>query len=324
MGWCHVKLAVMIEGQEDLTWERWRHLAEQAERLGYDALFRSDHLTSLAGVGDRETIEAWVSFAYLATATRRIRFGPLVSPITFRPPYLMGLQAAAIDVLSGGRLEMGLGAGWHQPEHDRFGLPFPPVAERFERLEEAIQLILALWTERPSTFHGRFYSLAGAHGSPQPAQRPYPPILLGGTGEKRLLRLVAKYADEWNAYGLVPEAYRAKIAVLEQRCREVGRDPGQIRRSLMLTFLVGESDAQIREHLQALRERHPDAAPAEALSDPRSLRQHGWLVGRPEELIEQVRAYEALGAYRIMLQHLAMTYDPALELIAREVLPAVS
>src|SRR5439155_22047566 len=157
------KLPVMIEGQEDLTWEGWRHLAEQAERLGYDALFRSDHLTSLAGVGDRETLEAWVSFAYLATPTRRIRFGPLVSPITFRSPYLMGLQAAAIDVLSGGRLEMGLGAGWHQPEHDRFGLPFPSVAERFERLEEAIRPILAPWTQRPATLERRYYSLVGAH-----------------------------------------------------------------------------------------------------------------------------------------------------------------
>jgi len=316
-----MQLAVMIEGQEGLTWERWRHLAEMTERLGYTALFRSDHLRSLAGREDRATIEAWESLAYLATATRRIRFGTLVSPMTFRHPALLAMQAAAVDVLSGGRLDLGLGAGWNVLEHESFGIPFPSVGTRQDMLEEGIQVVRALWSGAPASFQGRIYALRDAPGSPRPLGAR---IVVGGRGERRLLRTAARYADEWNISNPTMEQYRAKIEALERHCREAGRDPRRLRRSLMLPFIVGEDDAALRCHAAAVRARHPDSAPEEAERRPEVARENGWLVGRPDEVVAQLRAWEALGVERVMLQHFAMDEDAPLELIAREVLPRVA
>ncbi len=319
-----MQLGVMIEGQEGLTWDLWRHLAELTERLGYESLWRSDHLRSLAGVGDRDTIETWASLTYLATATRRIRFGPLVSPMTFRHPSLLAFQAAAVNALSGGRLVLGMGAGWNAPEHEAFGLPFPPVKTRMDMLEDALGMMRALTTEQHASFSGKIYSLQNAYLAPKPPEHPFPPILIGGKGEKRTLRLAARYADEWNASALTPEGFREKNLIFEQHCREVGRDPGEVQRSLMLTFLVAESEAGLREHLARIRQRHPGAAPPEAMDHPEQLRERGWLVGRPEEVVSQLRALEAEGVQRVMLQHLALVYDEPLELIAHAVLPAVA
>ena len=316
-----MQLGVMVEGQEGMTWDLWARLAETVERLGYESLWRSDHVRSLEEQGDRLQVEAWASFMHLAEATRRIRFGPLVSPMTFRHPALLAMQAAAVDALSGGRLDLGIGAGWNVPEHEAFGIPYPSDAVRQDMLEDGAQIIRALWSGQPATFQGKVYSLRDAVGSPRPVGAR---VIVGGGGEKRLMRTAARFADEWNSYGHTPQSFRAKNAVLDRHLAEVGRDPGQVRRSLMLTFAVGESDADVRRHLAAVRARHPGAAPAEAEQRPELMREKGWLVGQPEQVIAQIQELESAGVSRIMLQHLAMDHHQALELIAGAVLPRVA
>src|SRR5438094_1400882 len=205
-----VRIGVMIEGQEGLTWDRWFRIADRVETLGLDSLWRSDHFFSLMGHPERPALECWSSLTALAQRTQRIRFGPLVSPMTFRHPALLARMAAAVDGLSNGRLVLGVGAGWNEAEHEAYGITLPPLKERFDRLEEGIGVIKALWTGGPVDFDGHYYRLQGAAAYPRPVQQPAPPLLIGGDGEVRLLRIVARDADEWNTHAPGPDAYRHK------------------------------------------------------------------------------------------------------------------
>src|SRR5712692_12043849 len=193
-----MQIGIMLEGQEGLNWERWVRISQQVEGLGLDSLWRADHLFSVMARGERDSLECWTSLTALAQRTQRIRFGPLVSPMTFRQPALLARMAAAVDLLSNGRLVLGVGAGWNEAEHQAFGIGLPPLKERFDRLEEGIAVIKALWTGGPVDLDGRYYPLRGAAAYPRPLQRPAPPLLIGGDGEVRLLRIVARDADEWN------------------------------------------------------------------------------------------------------------------------------
>lgn len=318
-----MKLGVMIEGQEGLTWERWRAIMRRTEALGFESLWRSDHYFSLMGRPERDALETFTSLTLTAVETSRLRFGPLVAPVTFRHPTLVARMAAAIDQLSGGRLVLGLGAGWNVPEHQAFGLPFPPVRERMDMLEESIQVIRALEAPGKASFAGRYYRLENAEMHPKPVQRPLP-ILVGGAGEQRTLQIVARYADEWNMFGAVPERIRAKSAVLARHCERAGRDPARIARSVMAAFVVGEDDTAIARRLAALREILPMLPPQGDADLLRTLRERGWLVGRPQEVVEQIGAVAQEGVHRIMLQHHNQTDFEALEIIAREVMPAVA
>jgi F420-dependent oxidoreductase-like protein len=314
---------IMIEGQEGLTWDRWRTIAETAERLGYESLWRSDHLFSLFGVITRPGLDTWPSLTYLASATRRIRFGPLVCPITFRHPAMLAREAAAVDVLSAGRLELGVGAGWHDREHQAFGIPYPRVGERIRRLEEGIGVIRALWGPEPATFEGRFYRLDGAAGWPKPAQRPGIPLIVGGKGT-RLLGVVARHADEWNCGGAQPpDTVRRLTGVLEDACRAIGRDPRTIRRSWMGGFLIGENGAALERRARKLQEYVPTRAATPAPRLPDELRRDGWLVGTPEEIAGQMRALTAEGIGRFNLQFLDQEDLDALHIMAEQVMPRV-
>jgi F420-dependent oxidoreductase-like protein len=313
----------MIEGQEGLTWERWRAIMRRTEELGYESLWRSDHFVSLMGRPDRDALETFTSLTLTAAETRRVRFGPLVAPITFRHPSLLARMAAAIDRLSGGRFVLGLGAGWNVPEHRAFGLPFPPVRERMDMLEEGIRVIRALEGEGPASFAGKHYRLEEVQMHPKPVQRPLP-LLIGGAGERRTLRLVARYAQEWNLPGATPARVREKTEALERHCEQEKRDPATIARSVMAGFVVGEDDAAIARRLGALREVLP-GLPALPDDDLRAgLRGRGWLVGRPAAVVEQLGALARAGVDRVMLQHHNQDDHEVLELIAREVLPAVA
>jgi F420-dependent oxidoreductase-like protein len=199
-----MRIGVMIEAQEGLTWDRWVRIGERVESLGLDSLWRSDHFFSLSGHHERPSLECWTSLAALAMRTQRIRFGPLVSPMTFRHPALLARMAAAVDGLSDGRLVLGVGAGWNEAEHAAFGITLPTLKERFDRLEEGIAVIRALWTGEPVDLDGRYYPLRGASALPRPVQQPAPPLLIGGDGEVRLLRIVAQHADEWNSHAPGP------------------------------------------------------------------------------------------------------------------------
>lgn len=316
-------LGVMIEGQEGLNWDRWRRIIRTTEDLGFESLFRSDHFFSLSGPHDRDALETFISFVLVAEESSRIRFGPLVASMTFRHPSLVARMAAQVDALSGGRFILGLGAGWNVPEHEAFGLPFPPVRERMDRLEEGIQVVRTLWGDGPASFDGRYYQLRDVECYPKPAQSPAP-ILVGGSGEKRTLNIVAKYADEWNAVSLTLDTYRQKTEVLLAHCESVGRDPSTIRRSMMSGFVVGRDRSELHAHLARIGEALPNLAQGR---DPdaviEGVRNRGWLIGTPSEIVEQIGLREEAGVQRIMLQHHAQADFDVLELIAKEILPQV-
>ncbi len=318
-----MKLGILIEGQEGLTWERWRHLAATVERLGFESLWRSDHFISNVDPR-RDSLETWVTLAVTAAETTRIRFGPLVCPISFRHPALLARMAAAVDVLSGGRLILGLGAGWNEDEHRAFGLPFPPPKERLDRLEEGIEVIRRLLGAGPAHFAGQHFQLKSADPRPKPAARPRLPLLIGGGGEQRTLRLVARYADEWDVPGgLSPTAYRAKYERLAAHCRAIGRDPREIRRSVSTAYLIGRDEAELCLRARRLQQLMPNLAGLDLPTVLETLRASGWRVGTPAQLIEDFRALAEAGADRVILQHNDQSDDDALELLAKEVLPAV-
>lgn len=310
-----LELNVMIEGQEGLTWERWRRLAGGAEEGGYGGLYRSDHLTGLFGDATRPSLETWASLAWLATATRRIRFGPIVCPMTFYQPALLAKRAAAIDQLAGGRLDLGIGAGWNDMEHRMFGVPFPSLRERMDRLECGARAIRALWRGAPVTLDQPYYPLVEAQSFPLPAGAR---LIVGGRGERRTLRVAAEFADEWNATRVTFEEYPRKLAVLAEHCRAVGRDPASIRRSLMVPVIVGRSRAEVAARLARGRAVFPRVPEDEA-----GWRAQSFLYGSPDEVLRDLRRWEALGVQRVMLQLLDMNDLAALELIAREVIPAL-
>jgi F420-dependent oxidoreductase-like protein len=307
----------MIEGQEGLTWDRWRRLAEAAETGGFHGLFRSDHLTSLVGEAARPALDTWAALTWLASGTRRIRFGPLVSPLTFYHPAVLARRAAAVSELSGGRLDLGLGAGWHDGEHAMFGVPFPSVKERMDRLECGVRVVRALLSGEPATLAQPYYPLAAARTAPRPAPGALP-IVIGGRGERRTLRIAAEHADEWNVSRVTLDEYPAKVAVLTGHCRAVGRDPATLRRSLMVPIAVGttaaEADGRLRR-MAAVFPRLPGDAP--------SWRAAGFLHGTPDAVVAELRRWAGLGVSRVMLQYLDMDDLPGIGLLAREVLPAL-
>jgi len=240
-----MRFALMTEPQEGLTYEALLEMAQEAEAAGFEAFFRSDHWLSLEGVEERAATDAWTTMAGLARETRSIRLGTLVSPITFRLPIAIAKVAATVDQMSGGRVELGLGAGWSEGEHERFGIPFPPIAERFDRLAEVIQIVRGLWTEPRFSFSGLHYQVRDAACEPKPLQQPHPPIIVGGYGRPRTLALAARYASELNLDTPEPEACSAIFPRLDDACRIVGRDHRDIVRSVMIPWPAGSPDAQI-------------------------------------------------------------------------------
>jgi alkanesulfonate monooxygenase SsuD/methylene tetrahydromethanopterin reductase-like flavin-dependent oxidoreductase (luciferase family) len=299
------KVGIMIEGQEGLSWERWRHLCEDAETLGFDSLRRSDHLISLMGAPERDCIETWASLALAAEWTKRIEFGPMVSPMTFRQPAILAKMAAAVDVLSGGRVILGVGAGWNENEHREFHIPFHTQKERFDLLEAAIPLMRETWIK----------------SNPKPTRNPMP-LLMGGTGEKRTLPMVAREAAEWNLSRLDAEMYVQRRDFLETCCREVGRDPRSIRHSVMTNFVIGRNDSEVRERAELLRRMSPDLSRM-SLDEMLENRRGAWFIGTPEQIAEKMRELARLGIDLFMLRQFLLDDRDGLKLLA-EVIPAVA
>jgi F420-dependent oxidoreductase-like protein len=319
-----MQLGVMVEGQEGLTWGGWRQIMACVEALGFESLWRSDHFMSLVD-SNRESLETWVALTLTAAETTRLRFGPLVCPITFRHPSLLARMAAAVDALSGGRLVLGVGAGWNDQEHRAFGLPFPPLKERMDRLEEGLEVIMRLLGDEPAQFAGRYYQIEGANPRPKPAQRPRIPILIGTTSERRMLRIVARYADEWDVPGTItPAAYRAKSQRLAAYCRDINRDPREIRHCVSTAFLIGRNERELRSRIESMQLLMPHLTRLDAAGVRAALQKEEWLIGTPEEIIAALQALADEGVERVMLQHNDQADFEALELIAREVMPAVA
>ena len=312
-----MRVGIMIEGQEGLTWDRWLRLAHAAEDLGFESLCRSDHLTGLAGESRRPSLETWTSLTVLATRTQRIRFGPMVSPITFYHPALLAKMAAALDTLSLGRVDLGIGAGWNEHEHTMFGIPMPPLKERMDRLECAAAHIRALGAGRPVTLNQPYYPLHQAESYPLPS-RGRLRLVIGGRGEKRTLRMVAEFADEWNITRVDIPGFMHKRQVLAKHCATFKRDPETIARSLMVPMAIGKSPAEVAQRIAAARANFPSLP-----EDSAAWREASFLAGTPEHITEALKAWEDAGVQRVLLQLLDMDDITALELFAEMVLPNV-
>ncbi|MGZ5295768.1 MAG: TIGR03560 family F420-dependent LLM class oxidoreductase [Actinomycetota bacterium] len=316
-----MRFCLMIEGQEGVTWDRWLALADTAERLGFEALFRSDHYFSARGVDGRGSTDAWVLLAALAARTERIRLGALVSPVTFRLPSVLAKSAATLDEISGGRAEIGMGAGWWAEEHTQFGIPFPPTLERFEMLEEQLEIVHRLFTEDRFTFEGRHYTLAEAEFLPRSVQRPHPPILIGGTKVGPWMqRLIGAWADEFNTVGGDPEQVRERFGRARDGIAAAGRDPDALVTSLMTWCFVAPTEDEYLAKLERARSLDPTAGPFEAY---RADIEADCIVGTPERAAERLSRYAAAGVQRVMLNHRLYDDLEMLDLLATQVFPKV-
>jgi F420-dependent oxidoreductase-like protein len=310
-----VRLCLMIEGQEDVTWDDWRALAHACEEHGLEALFRSDHYLSVDGHDERGSLDAWATLAALAAITGTVRLGTLVSPATFRHPSQLAKVVATVDHVSGGRVELGMGTGWLEAEHDAYGFPFPPLAERMAELEEQLQVVAGEWADGAFSFKGRRYRMRGLEALPKPVQRPRPNLILGGRGGRRSLALAARFADEYNTFHKTAEECAAIRRQLDEACAEQGRDP--IPLSLMTGWVVGEDEDELRERAARLAEWRGERGEPEDL--PAS-----WLVGMLDEVTAQLHELAEAGVERVMLQHLLHRDLDAVEQLGRRVAPAVA
>jgi F420-dependent oxidoreductase-like protein len=295
-----MRVCLMIEGQEDVTWEQWLALAGACEEHGLEGLFRSDHYQSVMGVRQRGSLDAWATLAALAARTSRIRLGTLVSPATFRHPSVLAKNVVTVDHVSGGRVELGLGAGWHEGEHRAYGFEFPPTPIRMERLAEQLEIVTRSWTEDGFDFQGRHYQVQDLRALPKPVQRPRPTLLVGGGAGPRSLALAARYADEYNTLGVPLEELAERRRRLLAAWGEAGRDPGTARLSLMTTCVVGRDRAEVEERVGrvlAVTGSH------DSVAEVVDARPH-WLLGTVDEVADRLRALEAAGVSRVMLQHL--------------------
>lgn len=303
-----MRIGLMIEGQWGLTWARWARLLERAEALDFDCVFRSDHYT--IGPPDEDSLETFISLTYAADHTRRIEFGPLVAPTTFRQPVLTARMAAQIDDLSGGRFVLGLGTGWHEREHQQFGIPFYDVATRYAMLEDALEITARLFvSDEPVSYEGNHFSLDGAILLPRPARKGGPPILIGGNGMQKTLPLVARYANEWNGVHLNVSDYRQRMDRLDELLDAIGRPRSAVKRSMMTQCILGATDAEVKAKLGAM----PDA--------PDKLVEWNRVAGTPTQVVEHLGRYADAGMERIMLMWRDQEDVAGLELLAKEVLP---
>jgi F420-dependent oxidoreductase-like protein len=305
-----VLLSLMIEGQEGVTWKDWCALADACEEHGVDTLFRSDHYISQGNEAGNVAHDAWTTIAALAARTQTLRFGTLVSPATFRLPGLLANAAATADHVSGGRIELGMGAGWMQREHRAYGFPFPEVRTRLEMLAEQVEIVHRLWTEERVDFRGRHYTLEDAPAQPKPVQQPRPPLLVGGGGGRGTVEPALRFADEYNTPFVSPE----DAAAIREKVRP-------LRFSVMTGLLVGGTRDEMRERAQELYGRRPREQSFDEWLAAYSERS---VVGSVDEVVQQLREYERAGCDRVMLQHLLHTDLEPVRLIGRELAPAVA
>jgi F420-dependent oxidoreductase-like protein len=313
-------LAVRIftEPQQGASYETLLAVAQEAERLGFDAFFRSDHYLRMGGdpAGPEARpgpTDAWVTLAGLARETSRIRLGTLVTSATFRLPGPLAVSVAEVDAMSGGRVEFGLGTGWFEAEHAAWGIPFPPLAERFDRLEEQLAIVTGLWSTpegKRFSYEGRHYQLKESPALPRPVQQPRPPIIIGGAGTQRTPALAARYADEFNLPFHASDAFVPACDRVRAACEAIGRDPATMTLSVAQTLCCGADEAEFRRRAEAIGR------------DPAELRQGAG--GTPDEVAARLRAYRDAGATRVYLQTLDLTDLDHLRLVAEAVMPQLT
>jgi len=300
-------------GPQHVSWPEVLDIWQVADGLKFDTAWTFDHFFPIMSDPKGSQLEGWITLTALAQKTQHVRVGTLVTGITYRHPAVLAKMGATLDVITGGRLEMGVGAAWFQQEHEALGIPFPPVAERIHRLGETCEILTRMWTEEAATWKGRYYEINEAYCNPKPVQKPRPPILIGGGGEQLTLKMVARYADTWNAFG-TPGIFKHKIEVLERHCEAVGRDPNTIEKSVSMPPVLSTDRSKLDGMLA-------DMALRRAMTVDEAKAAMLW--GSPDEAIKKIEAYRDLGVTHIILS-LRAPYDAAqLELFVREVLPAL-
>ncbi len=309
-----MQLRIFTEPQQGADYATLLKIARATEDLGFDAFFRSDHYLKMGDIsGLPGPTDAWVTLAALAVQTERIRLGTLVTPVTFRYPGPLAVSVAQIDHMSGGRIELGIGAGWFDAEHTAYGIPFPGLGERFGMLEEQLAVITGLWTTAEGekfSFSGEHYTVTDSPGLPKPVQRPRPPVIIGGGGPKRTPRIAATYADEYNAAFDKPEGSQAAFNRVRAAVETAGRPESSMVYSVAQVVCCGRDETEIARRASAIG-REVD-----------ELREHG-LTGTPDEVVTKIGEFAKVGAERVYLQILDLDDLAHLELLAAEVLPAV-
>ena len=303
-----MELRIFTEPQQGATYDDLLAVALEAERLGFGAFFRSDHYLGMGTEGLPGPSDAWITLAGLARDTSTIRLGTMMTSATFRHPGPLAISVANVDQMSGGRVELGIGAGWFASEHEKYGIPFPDTGERFDRLDDNLAIITGLWaTEGGFTHEGHHYTVTDSPGLPKPVQQK-PPVLIGGVGKKRTPALAAKYADEFNLPFVDAATTEAQFGRVRAACEDVGRDPDSLVYSNALVLCVGADEADFLRRAEAIG-REPD-----------ELRANG-VAGTPQEAIDRIASYAALGSERIYLQTLDLRDLDHLRLVAAEVMP---
>jgi F420-dependent oxidoreductase-like protein len=316
-----VDVCLMIEGQEDVNWVDWQAIAAACEEHGVGTLFRSDHYLSVDDRRERGSLDAWATIAALAATTERLRLGTLVSPATFRHPAVLAKMALTADHISGGRVELGIGAGWWEREHEAYGFDLPEVGPRMDALEEQMEVIRRHWEEGAFNYEGRHYRAKNLDAMPKPMQQPRLPLILGGKGGPRSLRLAAALADEYNTVMSTAEEIADVRKRLDQACEAAERDPKTLPLSMMTGWLVGADEAELRDRASRLAQWKGEGEDGDAFLA--GLRE-STIKGTTEEAIEQLRELEAAGLTRIMGQHLLHRDLDAIELMGQEIAPALA
>jgi len=307
----------MIEGQEGVTWPQWQALALACEQHSIPTLFRSDHYLNLDGqFPGRGSLDAWGTLNGLAAVTSTLRLGTLVSPATFRHPATLAKLVTTADHISNGRIELGLGAGWHEREHAAYGFPFPDTRTRMDVLEEQLQVVLGNWSAEPFSFEGTHYQLQDLAAEPKPVQRPHPPLIMGGSAGPRSCALAARFADEYNTAYPTLEDVGERRANVATACERAGRGP--IPFSIMTAVIAGADERDLRDRLRRVarvRGQEPDALAAE--------HPPGWVIGVVAQVAEQLSALREAGVSRVMCQHLAHDDLDFIALLGDEIAPLV-
>jgi len=307
-----MRLRIFTEPQQGATYDQLLAMAVQAERCGFDAFFRSDHYLKMGSVdGLPGPTDAWTTLAGLARETTRIRLGTLVTCSTFRHPGVLAIQVAQVDAMSGGRVELGIGAGWYDQEHSAYGIPFPPLGERFERLEEQLEIITGLWTTPVGSafgFEGRHYRVTDSPALPKPVQDPHPPVIIGGGGPRRTPRLAARFSAEFNLPFSPPDFCRQQYDRVRAACDKINRDPETMRMTAAVVVCCGADEAEVERRATAI------GRPAE------ELRRNG-AAGTPSEVTARLGEWADAGADTAYLQVLDLDDLDHIRLIAEEVMP---
>jgi len=316
-----MRICLMVEGQEGVSWDDWVDLARTCEESGLEGLFRSDHYVSTINEGRLGSLDAWAVLCGLAAVTSRIRLGTMVSPATFRHPSTLAKMVTTADHISGGRVELGMGAGWFEREHAAYGFDFPSTNERMDRLAEQLEIVHGEWKQDDFSFKGAYYSIEGLHAIPRPVQQPHPPLIIGGSGGPKSLALAAQWADEYNTVLPSLEEARARRSGLDSALQAAGRPSDGYTFSFMSTCIVGRDETELRSRVQDVLTRTNNDKSVDDYIDEASKSR---IVGTADQVIDRLNQFGEVGVGRVMLQHLNHVDLDMVKLIGSELVPALA